>query len=250
MADKENKQSQTFQIPQNFAESGVITVLGMPMKTRNLAEAGIVLFAIGYPLLKSTLSLTVKIWLITIFGLTPAIFCLFGIGGVSFSQFLIMFFKFLRNKRVVKNHFEERQEKADLIKERNDEFDKKSEEVFVEPDAEVKPKSKMEQMFPGLALMRSKSSSVSDMSSFIPIKAIKNGIVYTTDGRFIKILEVTPINLDMMSPREQENTIYNFMSYLKIAPANIQLKVLTKKADVSSHIKVINEELLTKQTKK
>ncbi len=54
----------------------------------------------------------------------------------------------------------------------------------------------------------------------IPIKAIKEGIIYTEDGRYVKILEVLPINFLHRSAGEQRNIIYSFMGYLKIAPSS------------------------------
>ena len=49
-------------------------------------------------------------------------------------------------------------------------------------------------------------------------KKSKNGIVYTTDGRYVKILEIEPINFLLRSAREQQGIIYSFISYLKISP--------------------------------
>jgi len=40
---------------------------------------------------------------------------------------------------------------------------------------------------------------------FIPVKEIKNGIIETTDGRYIKILEIEPINFLLRSAEEQFN---------------------------------------------
>ena len=57
----------------------------------------------------------------------------------------------------------------------------------------------------------------------IPIKAIKEGIIYTEDGRYVKILEVLPINFLHRSAGEQRNIIYSFMGYLKIAPPHLGL---------------------------
>ena len=58
----------------------------------------------------------------------------------------------------------------------------------------------------------------------IPLKQVKNGIIQTSDNRFVKIVEVLPINFLLRSSSEQRSIILSFMSYLKIAPPNIQLK--------------------------
>ena len=79
-------------------------------------------------------------------------------------------------------------------------------------------------------------------SSYLPVKQIRNGIIYTSDGRYVKLVEVLPINLLLRSPAEQRNIIFSFMSYLKIAPDKIQFKVLSKKADIKEYIEKIREE--------
>ena len=77
----------------------------------------------------------------------------------------------------------------------------------------------------------------------IPVKDIRNGIVELTDGRYIKILEVEPINFLLRSVREQKGIIYSFASWLKICPVKIQIKVLTKKADISKHLNAIERDM-------
>lgn len=63
----------------------------------------------------------------------------------------------------------------------------------------------------------------------IPFKEIRDGIIYTADGRYVKILEVMPINFLHRSASEQRGIIYSFMGYLKIAPPELQIKSLSKK---------------------
>ena len=75
------------------------------------------------------------------------------------------------------------------------------------------------------------------------MKDIRNGIVELTDGRYIKILEVEPINFLLRSVREQKGIIYSFASWLKICPVKIQIKVLTKKADISKHLNAIERDM-------
>lgn len=79
-------------------------------------------------------------------------------------------------------------------------------------------------------------------SSYLPVKQIRNGIIYTSDGRYVKLVEVLPINLLLRSPIEQRNIIFSFMSYLKIAPEKMQFKILSKKADIKEYIEKIKEE--------
>lgn len=80
------------------------------------------------------------------------------------------------------------------------------------------------------------------VSSYLPICQIKNGVIYTTDHRYVKLIEILPINFLLRSSSEQRNIIMSFMSYLKIAPVKIQFKVVSKKADISEYIEKIKEE--------
>lgn len=81
------------------------------------------------------------------------------------------------------------------------------------------------------------------VQDFIPIKNIANGIIETTDGRYIKILEIEPINFMLRSGEEQYNIISSFASWLKISPIRMQFKSITRKADSDKHITMIREEL-------
>lgn len=71
---------------------------------------------------------------------------------------------------------------------------------------------------------------------WLPVESVSNGIVILKDGRYIKIVEVLPVNFYLKSETEQENIIYYFASYLKIAPDNLQIKVITQKADIEEYI--------------
>ena len=56
------------------------------------------------------------------------------------------------------------------------------------------------------------------VQDFIPIKDLRHGIIQTTDGRYIKILEIEPINFMLRSDDEQFSIISTFASWLKISP--------------------------------
>lgn len=58
----------------------------------------------------------------------------------------------------------------------------------------------------------------------------------TTDGRYVKILEIEPINFMLRSSEEQYNILSSFASWLKISPMKLQFKSITRKADSDKHI--------------
>lgn len=88
-----------------------------------------------------------------------------------------------------------------------------------------------------------KSEKLEFVQDYLPIKDLKNGIIETTDGRYIKILEVDPINFTLRSDEEQFNIISSFASWLKISPMRLQFKSITRKADSDKHIAMVRKEL-------
>ena len=74
------------------------------------------------------------------------------------------------------------------------------------------------------------------VQDYIPIKELRNGIVETTDGRYIKILEIEPINFLLRSNEEQWGIISTFASWLKISPMRLQFKSVTRKADSDKYL--------------
>lgn len=81
------------------------------------------------------------------------------------------------------------------------------------------------------------------VQDYIPVRDIHHGIIETTDGRYIKILEIEPINFMLRSDEEQFNIVSSFASWLKISPQRLQFKSFTRKADSDKHIMMIREEL-------
>ena len=70
-------------------------------------------------------------------------------------------------------------------------------------------------------------------SDLIDIVKIENGVIYTSDDRYLRIVEVYPINFLLKGIEDQTSIIRNFQKYLRIAPAKMQIKSIATKADVS-----------------
>jgi len=90
---------------------------------------------------------------------------------------------------------------------------------------------------------RKREEKLEFVQPFLPVKDIRNGIVETTDGRYIKILEIEPINFMLRSSEEQYNILSSFASWLKISPMKLQFKSITRKADSDKHVAMIRKEL-------
>lgn len=57
------------------------------------------------------------------------------------------------------------------------------------------------------------------------------------------MIEVEPINFLLRNISEQKNIVASFASWMKISPVKVQIKVLTKKADIGKHLNTIEREM-------
>ena len=86
-------------------------------------------------------------------------------------------------------------------------------------------------------------SCLNPVADYLPVENIQDGIIYTRDHRYLSILEITPVNFLLRSAREQKSIIYSYLSYLKISPVKLQIKVITRKADINRHLDTVREEM-------
>ncbi len=61
-------------------------------------------------------------------------------------------------------------------------------------------------------------------------------MVATKNGRFVKILEVLPVNIYLKSPNDRENIISSYAVWLKIAPDDLQLQARTLPTDTADYV--------------
>ena len=76
---------------------------------------------------------------------------------------------------------------------------------------------------------------------FINIEDIREGMIITKDKRYMKMVEVKPINFFMRSLPEQDDIVNDFANWLIIAPINIQIKVVTSIGNPEEIIKRVKE---------
>lgn len=79
------------------------------------------------------------------------------------------------------------------------------------------------------------------IQAWLPIKNIIGGIVVTKDNRFIKILEVLPVNIYLKSANDRQNIISAYAAYLKIAPDSLQLEARTLPADTAEYVERMHQ---------
>lgn len=271
----------TYIIPPNFIESG--TFFGGMFKARNVIEAGILAFAIGVPVFSLLpLGLTARIIALCLTALPAALVALIGISGESLSSFLLIFIKYLRNRRIVGGnsaedavpaaehggkHIKKKAHKPDKAPRRSRcsgregfpaEFDevrsyeirqklrpvKKQKPAKEKKAAKQKKKvSKERKVKRPIRTQEPKPACLNPVADYLPISKIENGIIYTKDHRYVKVVEVVPINFMLRSAQEQRNIIYSFVSYLKISPIKLQIKVLTRRAEINRHLDTVRKEM-------
>ena len=107
--------------------------------------------------------------------------------------------------------------------------------------AEAQPDQKRQSAASG----KKKKRRFQSIEDYLPVDKIEHGVIFTTDGRYIKILEVEPINFLLRSSREQLGIIYSFISYLKISPVKLQIKMISKRADINQHLDKARKEMET-----
>ena len=93
------EENDVYIIPPNFIETG--SLFGGTIKLRNAAEALLLTLLIGIPVFYLPFTLTARIIIACLTVLPAALFAIIGIGGESLSSFVINFFIYLKNRRVI-----------------------------------------------------------------------------------------------------------------------------------------------------
>lgn len=255
--NKQNEHHDTYTIPPNFIEGG--TLFGGMFKIRNVFEAGILAVSVGVPVFSIDISLTARIIILCLTALPLGLFALMGVNGEPLSSYIVAFFKWLGNRRVIgkvepkkkKQKKEKKPEPPKPVKEAAENESMLSEIVGVirkrSAHKEKKEQPKAEKPKKTPRRKQAESPFLNPAAEYLPIERIDNGIIYTKDHRYIKIIEVIPINFLLRSAREQRSIIYSFISYLKICPVKIQFKVLTKRADLNKHTDIVRREMEAEQ---
>lgn len=245
-----DEERDVYVLPPNFVESG--TLLGGMFKTRNAIEAGVLGVLVGVPVLNLSFSLTTRIVILCLTALPLVLVALIGISGNSLSAFLLQFFSFLKNRRILSRETQPDDSKAQK-KWLLPSWVSKKFPVHEHSDMEPAPASRKSlrfdfkerkvNQFKTFLPTEEKVKPLNPLAEYIPIEKIENGIIYTKDHRYIKLVEVIPVNFLLRSTQEQRGIIYSFISYLKIAPVHVQFKVLTKRADIDRHVEAVRKEI-------
>ena len=238
-----NEERDVYIIPPNFIEGG--TLMGGMLKTRNVIEASILGVATGWPVMHLGFSLTTRTIILCLTALPLVLIALIGISGESLSSFILLFLSWLRNRRTLNSDGTTGKRKKAMLpswakgtRAKATDDAPKSRNRF-----QVDIKKRQVEHFKTFLPQEETITPLNALADYVPVKRITNGVIFTRDHRYVKIVEIIPVNFLLRSAQEQRSIIYSFISYLKIAPVKVQFKVLTKRADIDRHVEAVRREL-------
>lgn len=87
-----------------------------------------------------------------------------------------------------------------------------------------------------------KNNKVMSFEDVIGNVEIKDNVITTPDKRYVTIVEIAPINFDYKTALDKEKIIDGFAQLTKIGPVTMQIKSLSRRADVNKYINVLNHD--------
>ena len=87
-----------------------------------------------------------------------------------------------------------------------------------------------------------KNNKVMSFEDVIGNVEIKDTVIITPDKRYVTIVEIAPINFDYKTALDKEKIIDGFAQLTKIGPVTMQIKSLSRRADVNKYINVLNHD--------
>ena len=228
-----------FAVPRNFGEDG-ISFNGL--SRRNLAEGCILAIGSGYPIMVHLpVDLSLRIILLCFVSLPLFFVGLVGYGGESLSQFLVTVVKFLFRRRRLRYYIdagEPEPEKKKGLARLKALFKRDKDAIRYQ-----RPKRKSKRAADAGEEKRESRKILNMAQEFFPVEDIRGGMIVTKDKRYIKVVEVQPINFLLRSAREQQDIILSFGELLRIAPVKIQFKSNANRADITKFLANTVEEM-------
>ena len=245
---KPNEDRDVYYIPPNFLTSG--RLFGGMIRARNAIEACVLVLLTGVPIIKLPFSLTTRIIILCLVSLPLGIFGVIGFEGDSLSEFAVNWVRWFIHRRTLYRSdtpVPEAPEKP-MKAVSGLSAPKPPEQLGIKIKEKPKKRKKRKPVKKPHKASKYKSSVAKKKQplhaeDFIPVKDIRNGIIETTDGRYLRVIEVEPINFLIRNISEQKNIVASFASWMKISPVKVQIKVLTKKADIGKHLNTIEREM-------
>ena len=95
-----------------------------------------------------------------------------------------------------------------------------------------------------------KNKQTGNVQEWIPFKYLKEKGIVVMDNYYLKIIKINPINYNLKSELEKEAILNSYKLFLKTCNFDIQILIQSKKEDLSTHIKKIEEQEFNEQNEK
>lgn len=92
-------------------------------------------------------------------------------------------------------------------------------------------------------MKQKKLKKITSCQSFSPIKDIRDGIIVTKKGNFVKLMEFAPINFSLRSASERNLIISQYQAAIRTFPRTVQFKVVSRRADVGRYLTGIMSDM-------
>lgn len=79
-------------------------------------------------------------------------------------------------------------------------------------------------------------------NDIIGIGKMIDEIILTTDGRYITLMEIEPINYNYKSEEEKAKIISFFSAFSRVAPVKFRFKTISRRSNVDKYIEKLNED--------
>lgn len=79
--------------------------------------------------------------------------------------------------------------------------------------------------------------------TFVPVKEVRNGIIFLKDGGYRGIMMCSSINFALKSEDEQKAIIGGFQTFLNTLDFSIEIVIHSRKMDIRPYLALLNERL-------
>lgn len=88
------------------------------------------------------------------------------------------------------------------------------------------------------------------VQNWLPIKDIKEGLIYHSDGKPVAVVRVEPSAFTLLSEREKERRISALFEAIQAVPGDMQIAAVPRPIDLDVYIKDLEEKLQETQGKR
>ncbi|SFX75321.1 hypothetical protein SAMN04487866_12245 [Thermoactinomyces sp. DSM 45891] len=92
---------------------------------------------------------------------------------------------------------------------------------------------------------KKKNDMEKSVQDLVPVRGIYSEMIETTDNRFVKVLSVTSVNIQLMSYSELKEVFFSYESFLKTLDRPIQIARVSQPIDLKDYIMDLKKRLKT-----